>query len=82
MICIIYVKQNIRLILSGMFVVVLYPWWLAGRSCFSFDPDPTLRGTFWTGMIGGTSLHLAMFSSSQTIIQKAITCKTLKDGQR
>ena len=49
---------------------------------FSFDPDPTRRATFWTGTFGGISLCLSMFSSSQTIIQKAITCRTLKDGQR
>lgn len=53
-----------------------------GRIVFnSFNPDPIIRTTFWTQTIGGSFVSLSMYASSQTIIQKFLSVKTLKNAQ-
>jgi SSS family transporter len=48
----------------------------------NFDPDPTVRTSFWTQSIGGTFVSLAMYASSQTVIQKFLSVKKLKNAQK
>lgn len=49
---------------------------------FSFDPDPTVRTTFWTQTIGGLAINVTLYSSSQTIIQKFLSIKKIRNAQK
>ena len=33
---------------------------------FNFDPDPTVRHTFWTQLIGGLFNYVPLYASNQT----------------
>jgi len=48
----------------------------------TYNPDPFIRTTFWTQTVGGTFINIVMYASSQTIIQKFISTKTVRDGQK
>lgn len=49
--------------------------------CFSFDPDPTVRHTWWTLIIGGAVTYLSLYAVNQTQIQRYLTVKDLKQAQ-
>lgn len=49
---------------------------------FDFNPDPTVRNTFWTLTIGGALTALPVWSVSQTAVQRFLAIKNVKDAQR
>lgn len=49
---------------------------------FSFSWDLTLPFTFWAGLIGGTFLTMASHGTDQLLVQRLLTCKNLRDGQK
>ncbi|RVE72941.1 hypothetical protein OJAV_G00045320 [Oryzias javanicus] len=44
---------------------------------FDFDPDPLKRHTFWSIVIGGSIMWVAIYSINQSQVQRYISCKTL-----
>lgn len=54
----------------------------SGRIVFDdFNPDPAVRHTFWSLVIGGYFTWLAVYGVNQAQIQRACTCPTLKKAQ-
>jgi len=49
---------------------------------FSFSWDYTLPFTFWSGLIGGTFLTMASHGTDQLLVQRLLTCRNLRDGQK
>ncbi|CAD5117283.1 DgyrCDS6071 [Dimorphilus gyrociliatus] len=49
---------------------------------YEFNPNPTIRHSFWTQIVGGTFLNMTMFGANQTIIQKFVSVKKLKDARK
>jgi len=41
----------------------------------SFDPDPTVRNTGWSLIIGGCFTYLSLYAVSQTQVQRLLTLK-------
>ncbi|XP_038057841.1 sodium-coupled monocarboxylate transporter 1-like isoform X2 [Patiria miniata] len=41
---------------------------------FNFDPDPTVRHTFWSVVIGGTFTWSAVYCVNQAQVQRYLTC--------
>ena len=48
---------------------------------FRFNPDPTIRTTFWTQAIGASAVNITLFGASQATIQKFVSCRSIKHGQ-
>jgi SSS family transporter len=48
----------------------------------SFSWDFTLPFTFWAGMLGGTFLTMASHGTDQLLVQRILTCKNQRDGQK
>ena len=48
---------------------------------FDFNPDPTVRHTFWTQVIGATFVLLSMYAVNQAQIQRLLSTRTLKEAQ-
>ncbi|XP_066143169.1 sodium-coupled monocarboxylate transporter 2-like [Euwallacea fornicatus] len=44
---------------------------------FNFNPDPTVRHSFWSVVIGGTFYWLTMFCSNQASMQKYLSVKSI-----
>ncbi|KAJ9580889.1 hypothetical protein L9F63_023934, partial [Diploptera punctata] len=44
---------------------------------FNMDPNPTVRHSFWSVVIGGSFYWLAMFCSNQASIQKYLSVETI-----
>lgn len=47
----------------------------------SFDPDPTVRHSWWTLVIGGMGTYLSLYAVSQAQVQRLCSVKSLKDAQ-
>ncbi|XP_075211398.1 putative sodium-dependent multivitamin transporter [Lycorma delicatula] len=47
---------------------------------FDFDPDPTVRHSFWSLVIGGGWTYLALSTVNQTQMQRFMTLKDLKSA--
>ncbi|XP_072028255.1 sodium-coupled monocarboxylate transporter 1-like [Amphiura filiformis] len=45
---------------------------------WNFDPDPTIRHSFWTLMIGGTYVTTFTYGINQAQVQRYLTCGTVK----
>jgi len=41
----------------------------------SIDPDPTVRHTWWSLVIGGCFTYLSLYAVSQTQVQRLLTLK-------
>ena len=41
----------------------------------SFDPDPTVRHTWWSLIIGGSFQYLSLYAVNQTQVQRLLTLK-------
>ncbi|XP_039252044.2 sodium-dependent multivitamin transporter-like [Styela clava] len=50
-------------------------------SSISFNPSPFERHTFWTLAIGGAFMCLSLYGTSQTAVQRYLSCETMKDAQ-
>ncbi len=48
----------------------------------SFDPDPRLTYTVWTGILGGLFLMLSYFGCDQSQVQRYLTGKSLAESRR
>ncbi|GCC35706.1 hypothetical protein chiPu_0014194 [Chiloscyllium punctatum] len=48
---------------------------------FDFDPDPRKRHTFWTTVVGGTFVWVAIYGSNQAQIQRYLACKSEKEAK-
>jgi SSS family transporter len=48
----------------------------------SFSWDFTLPFTFWAGLLGGTFLTMASHGTDQLLVQRILTCKNQRDGQK
>lgn len=49
---------------------------------FSFSPDPTVRHTWFTLIIGGGITFLTLYAVNQTQVQRYLTVKDLKTAQK
>ena len=64
-------------------LLVSFPFF---TNCFplpksSFDPDPAIRHSFWTCVVGGCFTWLSVYGANQAQIQRAVTCSTLRKAQ-
>ena len=50
-------------------------------SLYSFDPDPRVRYTMWTTVVGGFFQWLVIYVGNQSNIQRALACPTLRNAQ-
>lgn len=50
-------------------------------SLSSFNPDPTVRHTWFTLVIGGMGTYLSLYAISQAQVQRLISVKTLRNAQ-
>lgn len=50
-------------------------------SHISFNPSPFERHTFWTLAVGGAFMCLSLYGTSQTAVQRYLSCETMKDAQ-
>jgi hypothetical protein len=48
----------------------------------SFDPDPTVRNTFWTLAIGGAFTAMPPWTVSQAAVQRFLASESAKTAQR
>ncbi|GLV37860.1 uncharacterized protein CBL_06438 [Carabus blaptoides fortunei] len=48
---------------------------------FNMDPNPTVRHSFWSVVIGGTFYWMTMFASNQASIQKYMSVETLSQAR-
>ncbi|KDR21691.1 putative sodium-dependent multivitamin transporter isoform X1 [Zootermopsis nevadensis] len=48
----------------------------------NFDPDPTVRHTWWSLIIGGGLTYLSLYAVNQAQVQRLLTLKDLKKSQR
>ena len=49
---------------------------------FDFSPDPAVTYTFWAGLVGGAFLSMATHGTDQLIVQRLLTCRDLRSGQK
>lgn len=49
---------------------------------YSFSPDPTIRHTWFTLIIGGGITFLSLYAVNQTQVQRYLTVKDLKTAQK
>ena len=49
---------------------------------WSFSWDFTLPFTFWAGLLGGTFLTMASHGTDQLLVQRILTCRNQRDGQK
>lgn len=47
----------------------------------SFTPNPTTRHTVWSVVIGGAFTWTAIYAVNQAMVQRALSCPTLKRAQ-
>jgi hypothetical protein len=48
----------------------------------SFNPDPTIRNTFWTLTIGGAFTVMFPWTVSQAAVQRFLASKSVKSAQK
>uniref|UniRef100_A0A1I8IS11 Sodium-dependent multivitamin transporter n=1 Tax=Macrostomum lignano TaxID=282301 RepID=A0A1I8IS11_9PLAT len=49
---------------------------------FNFNPDPTVRHSFWTLLFGGTGMCLTIYSANQAQLQRYLSCSTESVARR
>ncbi len=49
---------------------------------FSFSTDPSITYTFWAGLVGGAFLSMASHGTDQLIVQRLLTCRSLRASQK
>ncbi|XP_078258042.1 sodium-coupled monocarboxylate transporter 1-like [Rhinoraja longicauda] len=61
-------------------------WRVADRggrlNFFDFDPDPRRRHTFWTTILGGTFVWMALYSCNQTQVQRYLACRSEREAKK
>ncbi|XP_030839471.1 sodium-coupled monocarboxylate transporter 2-like [Strongylocentrotus purpuratus] len=57
-------------------------WRIAGEGgrldILDFNPDPTVRHTFWTVVVGGTFFWSTLYAVNQAQVQRYLTCRSEK----
>lgn len=48
---------------------------------FSMNPDPTVRHSFWSVVVGGTMYWAGMFSANQASIQKYLSVERISQAR-
>lgn len=48
---------------------------------FNWSPDPTVRHTFWTQMLGGIFTYTSLYGVNQAQVQRLLTVKSLPKSQ-
>merc|ERR1719334_649031 len=48
---------------------------------FGLSPDPTVRHTLWTQVIGGCFVYLSLYAVNQAQVQRLLTLPTLRKAQ-
>ncbi|GFT34187.1 putative sodium-dependent multivitamin transporter, partial [Nephila pilipes] len=48
---------------------------------FNFDPDPTVRHTFWTVVVGGVFTCFSLNGINQSQVQRLLTSRSLKESR-
>lgn len=48
---------------------------------FNMDPNPTVRHSFWSVVIGGTIYWTTMFCSNQASVQKYLSVKSISQAR-
>lgn len=48
----------------------------------SFSWDFNVPFTFWAGLLGGTCLTMASHGTDQLLVQRLLTCKSMRDSQK
>lgn len=55
----------------------------AGKlAVFDFSMDPAVAYTFWAGLFGGGFLTMASHGTDQLIVQRLLTCRSVRDSQK
>lgn len=55
----------------------------AGKlAVFDFSTDPAVAYTFWAGLLGGGFLTMASHGTDQLIVQRLLTCRSVRDSQK
>lgn len=49
---------------------------------FDFNPDPTVRNTFWTLVVGGTFSLVSNWTTSQVVVQRFLSASSLKSVKK
>lgn len=49
---------------------------------WNFDPDPTVRHSWWTLIIGGMFTYCSLYAVNQVQVQRLLTVKSLKSAQK
>ncbi|XP_065070850.1 sodium-coupled monocarboxylate transporter 1-like [Rhopilema esculentum] len=49
---------------------------------FDFNPDPTVRNTFWTLFIGATFSFISTWTTSQVVVQRFLSASSLKNVKK
>lgn len=49
---------------------------------WNFNPDPTLRHTWWTIMIGSSLTYLTLYAVNQGQVQRLLSVESLKSAQK
>ena len=49
--------------------------------CFSPDPDPTVKYTFWTLFVGGCMMTMTIYGSNQAMLQRYMSMPSLKHAE-
>ncbi len=74
--------QLLKLVPGGWATVVADGTAAGKFQLFSFSWDLTLPFTFWAGLIGGTFLTMASHGTDQLLVQRLLTCRNQRDGQK
>ena len=48
---------------------------------FNFEPDPTVRHTFWTQVVGGIFVYCSIYGVNQAQVQRLLTVGSLRKSQ-
>ena len=65
----------------AMAVVIIVLFLFCVFFYLSFDPDPTIRHTFWTIVVGGTFTWGSTYGVNQSQVQRYLTCGKEKTAQ-
>lgn len=49
--------------------------------CFSMNPDPTVRHSFWSVVVGGTMYWVSMFCANQASVQKYLSVERISQAR-
>ena len=76
------VIELIRLIPGGWPTVLREAGQAGKLQIWSFSWDLSLPFTFWAGVIGGTFLTMASHGTDQLLVQRLLTCRSMRDSQK